>query len=373
MRQIVLFWASCWSVLAFLFLPFTYNFLPKVGVGLSTFILPINKQICAWLGVEIQKTYLVSDSLAFYSTAFILLLFSGLITALVYWRLKRVIPKAQQVLLNLMVLLLAFFLIRYGLDKIFDRQFYTPASNTLHTPMGQLSKDILFWSSMGTSSFYNYFMGIVEVLAGTLLFFNRTRFLGLLMAFGIFGNILAINIGFDITVKYLSGLLLFTSTICLLFFGDRLKSLLTGKSAEKEPLILSNVWVLILFTPFFVDLGMTYWENPKNESGQSYHVLSIDSPSELIDEAKIVRIHLHPAGYFITEDKQQHFTSYKMSADRKFVIVNQQLVPFSFQGDFLNWREGEKIIRWKLKEIDLEELPLKKDETNWYFESIGGF
>jgi len=45
---------------------------------------------------------------------------------------------------------------------------------------------------------------------------------------------------------------------------------------------------------------------------------------------------------------------------------------FSFQGDFLNWREGEKIIRWKLKEIDLEELPLKKDETNWYFESVGG-
>lgn len=45
---------------------------------------------------------------------------------------------------------------------------------------------------------------------------------------------------------------------------------------------------------------------------------------------------------------------------------------FSFQGDFLNWREGEKIIRWKLKEIVLEELPLKQDETNWYFESVGG-
>src|SRR5690554_1822611 len=202
MRSFVLFWASCWSVFVFLFLPFTYNFIPNIGIGLSTFILPVNKEVCSWFGVEIQETYLISDSLAFYSTAFILLLFSGLISGVISWKYKSVIPKIQKVILGLMVLLLAFFLIRYGLDKLFNRQFYTPASNTLHTPTGQLSKDILFWSSMGTSSFYNAFMGIAEVITGILLLFNRTRFLGLLLAFGILGNILSVNIGFDITVKY---------------------------------------------------------------------------------------------------------------------------------------------------------------------------
>jgi len=82
---------------------------------------------------------------------------------------------------------------------------------------------------------------------------------------------------------------------------------------------------------------------------------------------------LHPDGYLITEDKQQLFTSYKMTANRKFVMVNGNLIAVSFQEDFLDWREGDKVIRWRLKEINLEEFPLKKDETNWWFERIGEF
>lgn len=93
----------------------------------------------------------------------------------------------------------------------------------------------------------------------------------------------------------------------------------------------------------------------------------------MINEKQITRIHLHPDGYFITEDKQQLFTSYKMTANRKFVIVNGNLIAVSFQEDFLDWREGDKVIRWRLKEINLEEFPLKKDETNWWFERIGEF
>lgn len=372
MRHFLLFWASCWSVLTFLFLPFTFNFIPKVGVALSTIILPLNRQVCAWFSVEIQKTYLISDSLAFYSTAFILLLFSGLISVLISLKYKGALPKIQKVLLGLMILLLSYFLIRYGLDKLFNRQFYTPTSNTLHTPAGQLSKDILFWTSMGTSSFYNAFMGIAEVLTGLLLLFNRTRFLGLLLAFGVLGNIFAINIGFDITVKYLSGLLLVTSAISLLFYSERLKALITGESVEKVIPFFSNMWILILFTPFFVDLVVMYWENPKNESGSSYQVHTTSGKSELIDLKEIVRIHFHPAGYFITENKEQKFTSYKMGADQKYVIVEQQFIPISIDGNQLIWNEGESEIRWELEEIDLEKMPLKKDEMNWRFEGIGG-
>jgi hypothetical protein len=373
MRQSILFWASCWSVFAFLFLPFTYYFIPNVGVGLSQLVLPINREICSWFGVEIQNTYLVSDSLAFYSTALLLLLFSGMISLLIYWKFKKHLPEIQKTLLGMMILLLAYFLIRYGLDKIFHRQFYTPAANTLHTPTGQLGKDILFWTSMGTSSFYNATMAIAEVLTGILLLINRTRFLGLLLAFGILGNIFAINVGFDITVKYLSGLLLITSAICLMFYKERLKSLITGKSSKKEIPIFSTVWILILFTPFFVDLVMTYWENLKNESGNSYQVQATSGKSKIIDSEEIVRIHFHPAGYFITENKEQKFTSYKMSANRKSVIVKQQFIPISIVEKQLVWKEGESEIRWELEEIDLEMMPLKQDEMNWYFEGIGGF
>ena len=87
---------------------------------------------------------------------------------------------------------------------------------------------------------------------------------------------------------------------------------------------------------------------------------------------EIVRIHLHPSGYFIVENKKQAFVSYKMSADRKFVIVNRQLIPIVLKGNLLIWEEGGTEIWFELKWIELENMPLKQDETNWYFEGIEG-
>lgn len=372
MRSILLVWASLWAILAFLFLPFTFVFLPQVGIALSTMILPINQWICSGFGVDIQNTFLISDSLAMYSTAFLLAIFSGIVTVGIALKFKARFLQIQRILFLILLVLLAYFLIRYGLDKLFNRQFYTPASNTLHTPTGQLSKDILFWTSMGTSSFYNAFMAIAEVITGILLLIHRTRFLGLIMAFGILANIFAINIGFDITVKYLSGLLLLTSVIYLSFYDARLKSLITGKFVEKETPKLNKTLILILFMPFLVDLAMTYWENPKNESGQSYEIVSVSSKSELLPVNEIARIHFHPSGYFIVENKKQQFTSYKMSADRKFVIVNRRLIPIVLKGNLLIWEEGGSEIRCELKWIELEAMPLKQDKMHWYFEGIEG-
>ena len=373
MCQNLTFWASLWAILAFLFLPFTFVFLPQIGIALSTLTLPINQWICRGFGVDIHHTYLISDSLAMYAAALLLLVFSGMVSIGMGFRFKAKIVQMQRILFAILLVLLAYFLIRYGLDKLFNRQFYTPASNTLHTPTGQLSKDILFWTSMGTSSFYNGFMGIAEVLTGILLLIHRTRFLGLILAFGILANIFAINIGFDITVKYLSGLLLLTSVICLSFYDARLKSLITGRIVEKETPKPNKTLILILFTPFLVDLAMTYWENPKNESGQSYEIVSVSSKSELLPVNEIVRIHLHPSGYFIVENKKQQFVSYKMSADRKFVIVNKRLIPIAVKGNQLVWEEGGTEIWFELKRIELEKMALKKDEINWYFEGIGKF
>ena len=59
------------------------------------------------------------------------------------------------------VYILIFYLLKYGADKLFKHQFYIPEPNTLHTPLGYLSKDILFWSSMSSSYLYNLFMGLI--------------------------------------------------------------------------------------------------------------------------------------------------------------------------------------------------------------------
>lgn len=370
MRESFIFWASCWCVLALLFLPFPFVFLPNIGIELSTFIYPLNAIICSWFDVDIQHSYLVSDSLAFYSTGGILIIATGLLTLFLPWKKQEILPTAQKIIFFALILLLAYFLIRYGLDKLFHRQFYDPAANTLHSPVGHLDKDILFWTSMGTSSLYNAFMAITELSAGVLLLFNRTRFLGLIFGFGILLNVFAINIGFDITVKYLSGLLLIACSVCLCFYDSRLKFLIHGKISENVQPALSKTWIFLLFTPFLVDLIASYWQNPPNESGKSYLVKSLITDSDFINADEITRIHFHPRGYFITENQQQQFTSFKLSEDKRCVLINQQAISFSIEEGSLLLKYDDKSVHWEIEGIDLNKMRLKQDKTHWYFESI---
>jgi hypothetical protein len=86
-----------------------------------------------------------------------------------------------------------------------------PEPNLLFTPLGQLDKDILYWSTMGSSYGYNLFLGCTELLTGVLLFFRKTRAIGALAAVFICANIVAVNFSFDISVKLLSSFLLLLS------------------------------------------------------------------------------------------------------------------------------------------------------------------
>jgi len=102
---------------------------------------------------------------------------------------------------------LAMQLLIYGLDKVFGNQFYFPEANTLYTPLRQLDKDILYWSTMATSKMYLTATGLIESIAAALLIFRRTRYPGGILAFATLGHVLIINLGFDISVKLHSLLL----------------------------------------------------------------------------------------------------------------------------------------------------------------------
>lgn len=106
---------------------------------------------------------------------------------------------------------LSFILLKYGFDKVFKAQFYLPEPNILYERFGNLSKDILFWSTIGTSRFYSVSTGIIEVLTALLLLFRPTRTLGILISTIVFFHILLINFGFDISVKSFSLFLFFAS------------------------------------------------------------------------------------------------------------------------------------------------------------------
>lgn len=370
MKNLIFFQITCWCVLSLLFLPFPFLFVPKTGIALSEFILPLNKMMCSRLNVDVSNSFLVSDSLAFYSTGVVLVFLSLFITVFMHWKGKQYLSVIQKIVFFTMILFLSYFLIRYGLDKLFGVQFYPPASNTLHTPVGQLGKDILFWTSMGTSSFYNQFMGMIEVFAGIFILFNRTRFFGLIVSFGILMNIFAINIGFDITVKYLSGLLLFCCLICLCFYSSNIRFLLGKTVTEQSVPHLPQFHLFIFFLPFLIDLCVTYWDIEVKNSGRSFAIESVSGTSNLINTEEITRIHFHPEGYFITENKQQQFTSYTLRNNETCVVIDQQSVAISVRGNRLFWKENEVEIVWSIKEINLEKMALKHDETHWFFEEF---
>lgn len=130
---------------------------------------------------------------------------------------------------------LALVLLKYGLDKIFCRQFYTPAPNILFCPFGNLDKDILYWSTIGVSPAYSVATGGIEALAALFLLYRRTRFTGLLIAIISLLHIVLINFAFDISVKCFSTLLL---AMALYVAAPQLRALLrflAGSERETLP------------------------------------------------------------------------------------------------------------------------------------------
>src|SRR5690606_32504672 len=109
---------------------------------------------------------LSSDSISTYYLAGIVLIISILISVFqhIFDFIKQ--EKLDQLLYTFIAYILSYFLLKYGIDKLLLHQFYTPEPNILFTPVGALSKDILFWSTMGTSKLYNIFMGMIEIIPG---------------------------------------------------------------------------------------------------------------------------------------------------------------------------------------------------------------
>jgi hypothetical protein len=151
-----------------------------------------------------------SDTIAF-NLLLLVLFFVAIIVAFIIPKNKKIIDFSRTVV----VYYLFFILLKYGFDKIFKTQFYLPEPNVLHTKFGDLSKDILYWSTMGTSRFYIVSLGLIEVFAAILLLINRTRVLGLLLAIGVFANVALINFGFDISVKTFSVFLFFATVFAI--------------------------------------------------------------------------------------------------------------------------------------------------------------
>jgi hypothetical protein len=112
----------------------------------------------------------------------------------------------------------------YGIIKIFPLQMSFPDLSGLSSTLGDLAPMRLAWFFIGYSTPYQMFSGMLEVLAALLLLNRRTATLGLLVATGVFLNIVMLNLCYDVVVKIFSiNLLLF----CVILLCSNYKRLVS--------------------------------------------------------------------------------------------------------------------------------------------------
>lgn len=88
-------------------------------------------------------------------------------------------------------------IIGFGFTKLFPTQLPYPSLGVLNTNFGDLTLQKIYWLSIGIAPWYEVFTGIVEVLAGALLFFRATTFWGSVLLFGALADIVYVNLAYD--------------------------------------------------------------------------------------------------------------------------------------------------------------------------------
>jgi hypothetical protein len=125
-------------------------------------------------------------------------------------------------------------IIGFGFTKLLPVQMPYPGLGLLNTNFGDLTAQKIFWLSVGIVPWYQVFAGVVEVLAGTLLFFRRTTTLGAILLIGALGDIVYVNFAYDGGVHVYSSYFVLLAAFLLADDLPRLYNLLI-RERETQP------------------------------------------------------------------------------------------------------------------------------------------
>ena len=378
-----------WVVLNFITLPFPYHFTPRFGELVSELVFPLTRSMANVFGIHLELITFSSDSVIYFMQG-LLLIVPAVIFSIVISKTKLITNEKWSELIHTSItFFLAFFLLKYGADKIFKHQFYDAEPNILFTPVGHLSKDILFWTSMGSSYTYNLFMGIIEIIPAILLLWRKTRLLGAIISVGVLGNVLVLNFSFDITVKLLSSLLFFSSIFVLSKYFKLLWSVFIShqtvnstneneaiQTSTKKRVIKGGIIALFVIETFLpvINSGNLNDDNSfKIAYFGAYNIENKPVESVLFRNAK--RMYIHSKGYLIIETIDQIFKDYPISSSTisneiNLFEENIKIKVIEKNGySILKWSESNTNYLSKITKIELDSLPVMKDEFNWFLES----
>ena len=294
---------------------------------------------------------------------------------------------------------LAIILLTYGWDKLFKAQFYLPEPNTLYTPLGYLSKDILYWSTIGSSHSYSVFLGLSEVIPGILLLFRKTRPLGAIAAMIVMINVVMINFSYDISVKVFSCFLLL---LCLILSYAPLKKIFfllifparVSANPECFPPVDSKKRILVYSISKAIAIGLIFYVTlfkyvvignlnddnaPRPFLHGAYAVGNFISGNDTIppmesNKQRWKRFFIHRQGYFIVQFMNDSMKDYKLEYDdvnKKLILQsggtfkNELSYSTKEKNIILNGNFLGKELHINAAQLDLNDLPLLKKDFHW--------
>lgn len=88
-------------------------------------------------------------------------------------------------------------IIGFGFTKLFPTQMPYPSLGLLNSNFGDFTAQKIYWLSVGVVPWYQVFGGVVEILAGALLFFRKTTTFGAILLIAALGDITFVNYAYD--------------------------------------------------------------------------------------------------------------------------------------------------------------------------------
>lgn len=132
---------------------------------------------------------------------------------------------------------LMYFMIVYGVMKIWCAQYPPITDGQLEVKYGDSSPMGLLWRFMQFSQPYTSSAGIIETVCGLLLVCRRTTLLGAMCSFGAMGQVFLLNMCYDVPVKLFSAHLLLMAVTLIAYDWRKLANFFVlAKPVEAAPL-----------------------------------------------------------------------------------------------------------------------------------------
>lgn len=164
---------------------------------------------------------------------------------------------------------LVFYMINYGWSKLTLSQFGVYDPSILEHPIKDIDSFYVAWHLFGRSTFFNVATGILEIIGGILLIFNRTTLIGALLVLSILVQILIIDIAFTTGVHVFAlpiriGGMILADLLILYYYRDKIiiawENLTSGITTK-----FKYKWWIILILPivgFLMDFVFTILTMP---------------------------------------------------------------------------------------------------------------